>query len=82
MERPPRNYYCNKCGYIGKESTHGGCNYFASDSAEQRYIDELTRQRDELLEVLKEVLCTHDYHADDGQVAAEKAYKLFERYEK
>ncbi len=49
---------------------------------QERKITELTRQRDELIEVLKEVLCTHDYHADDGQVAAEKAYKLFERYEK
>ena len=43
MERPPKKYVCNKCGYIGISDTHPGCQYLAYLRAnpEQLYIDHL-----------------------------------------
>jgi hypothetical protein len=39
----------------------------------QKEAIKFREQRDELVAALHEVLCTHDYHADDGQIAADKA---------
>ena len=43
MERPPKIYFCNKCGYVGISDTHPGCQYLAYPMAnpEQLYIDHL-----------------------------------------
>ena len=43
MERPPKIYFCNKCGYVGISDTHPGCQYLAYLMAnpEQLYIDHL-----------------------------------------
>ena len=41
MERPPKKYVCEKCGYFGDTSEHEGCNYLAWTTCEQLYIDQL-----------------------------------------
>ncbi len=41
MERPPKKYVCEKCGYLGNTSEHEGCDYLAWTTGEQRYIDHL-----------------------------------------
>ena len=43
MERPPKIYFCNTCGYVGISDTHPGCQYLAYLRAnpEQLYIDHL-----------------------------------------
>ena len=41
MERPPKKYVCEKCGYLGDTSEHEGCDYLAWTTGEQRYIDHL-----------------------------------------
>ena len=41
MERPPKKYVCEKCGYLGDTSEHEGCNYLAWATGEQLYIDHL-----------------------------------------
>ena len=43
MERPPKMYFCNMCGYVGISDTHPGCQYLAYLMAnpEQLYIDHL-----------------------------------------
>jgi hypothetical protein len=57
MERPPINYFCNKCGHYGdKGGEHDGCDYLAFPSLEQQYIDHLTKQRDELVAAFKDAL--------------------------
>ena len=41
MERPPKKYVCEKCGYLGDTSEHEGCDYLAWTTGEQLYIDRL-----------------------------------------
>ena len=41
MERPPKKYVCEKCGYLGDTSEHEGCDYLAWTTGEQIYIDRL-----------------------------------------
>ena len=41
MERPPKKYVCEKCGYLGDTSEHEGCDYLAWTTGEQLYIDHL-----------------------------------------
>ena len=41
MERPPKKYVCEKCGYLGDTSEHEGCDYLAWTTGEQLYIDQL-----------------------------------------
>ena len=41
MERPPKKYVCEKCGYLGDTPEHEGCNYLAWTTGEQLYIDHL-----------------------------------------
>ncbi len=41
MERPPKKYVCEKCGYLGDTSEHEGCDYLAWTTGEQRYIDHI-----------------------------------------
>ena len=41
MERPPKKYVCEKCGYLGDTSEHEGCDYLAWITGEQLYIDRL-----------------------------------------
>lgn len=41
MERPPKKYVCEKCGYLGNTSEHEGCDYLAWTTGEQLYIDQL-----------------------------------------
>lgn len=43
MERPPKKYVCEKCGYLGDTSEHEGCDYLAWTTGEQLYIDQLER---------------------------------------
>ena len=40
MERPPKKYVCEKCGYLGDTSEHEGCDYLAWTTGEQLYIDD------------------------------------------
>ena len=44
MERPPKKYVCEKCGYLGDTSEHEGCDYLAWTTGEQLYIDQLERE--------------------------------------
>lgn len=44
MKRPEAKYFCNKCGYVGPNSQHENCSYFACTSLEYQYIEELERQ--------------------------------------
>ena len=44
MERPPKKYACEKCGYLGDTSEHKGCDYLAWTTGEQLYIDHLERE--------------------------------------
>ena len=44
MERPPKEYVCEKCGYLGDTSEHEGCDYLAWTTGEQLYIDHLERE--------------------------------------
>lgn len=44
MERPPKKYVCEKCGYLGDTPEHEGCNYLAWTTGEQLYIDHLERE--------------------------------------
>ena len=44
MERPPKKYVCEKCGYLGDTSEHEGCDYLAWTTGEQLYIDHLERE--------------------------------------
>ena len=44
MERPPKKYVCEKCGYLGDTPEHEGCNYLAWTTGEQLYIDQLERE--------------------------------------
>ena len=44
MERPPKKYICEKCGYLGDTSEHEGCDYLAWTTGEQLYIDQLERE--------------------------------------
>ena len=44
MERPPKKYVCEKCGYLGDTSEHEGCDYLAWITGEQLYIDHLERE--------------------------------------
>ena len=44
MERPPKKYVCEKCGYLGDTSAHEGCDYLAWTTGEQLYIDQLERE--------------------------------------
>ena len=41
MERPPKKYVCEKCGYLGDTPDHEGCDYLAWITGEQLYIDRL-----------------------------------------
>ena len=41
MERPPKKYVCEKCGYLGDTPDHEGCDYLAWTTGEQLYIDQL-----------------------------------------
>ena len=41
MERPPKKYVCEKCGYLGDTPEHEGCDYLAWTTGEQLYIDHL-----------------------------------------
>ena len=41
MERPPKKYVCEKCGYLGDTSEHEGCDYLAWTTGEQLYIEQL-----------------------------------------
>ena len=41
MERPPKKYVCEKCGYLGDTPDHEGCDYLAWTTGEQRYIDHI-----------------------------------------
>ena len=41
MERPPKKYVCEKCGYLGDTPDHEGCDYLAWTTGEQLYIDRL-----------------------------------------
>ena len=41
MERPPKKYVCEKCGYLGDTPDHEGCDYLAWITGEQLYIDQL-----------------------------------------
>ena len=41
MERPPKKYVCEKCGYLGDTSEHEGCDYLAWTTGEQLCIDQL-----------------------------------------
>ena len=40
MERPPKKYVCEKCGYLGDTSEHEGCDYLAWTTGEQLCIDQ------------------------------------------
>ena len=44
MERPPKKYVCEKCGYLGDTSEHEGCDYLAWTTGEQLCIDQLERE--------------------------------------
>ena len=44
MERPPKKYVCEKCGYLGDTSEHEGCDYLAWTTGEQPCIDQLERE--------------------------------------
>ena len=44
MERPPKKYVCEKCGYLGDTSEHEGCDYLAWTTGEQIYIDRLENE--------------------------------------
>ena len=44
MERPPKKYVCEKCGYLGDTPDHEGCDYLAWITGEQLYIDRLERE--------------------------------------
>lgn len=44
MERPPKKYVCEKCGYLGDTAEHEGCDYLACSTGEQLYIDHLERE--------------------------------------
>ena len=41
MERPPKKYVCEECGYLGNTSEHEGCDYLAWTTGEQLYIGQL-----------------------------------------
>ena len=44
MERPPKKFVCEKCGYLGDTSEHEGCDYLAWTTGEQLCIDQLERE--------------------------------------
>ena len=44
MERPPKKYVCEKCGYLGDTPDHEGCDYLAWTTGEQLCIDQLERE--------------------------------------
>ena len=44
MERPPKKYVCEKCGYLGDTLEHEGCDYLAWTTGEQLCIDQLERE--------------------------------------
>ena len=44
MDRPPKKYVCEKCGYRGDTPEHEGCNYLAWTTGEHLYIDQLERE--------------------------------------
>ena len=44
MERPPKKYVCEKCGYLGDTSEHEGCDYLACTTGEQLCIYQLERE--------------------------------------
>ena len=65
MERPPKKYVCEKCGYLGDTSEHEGCDYLAWTTGEQLYIDHLERE----LALLKASPASASVAAPDYRIA-------------
>ena len=65
MERPPKKYVCEKCGYLGDTSEHEGCDYLAWTTGEQLYIDQLERE----LALLKASPASASVAAPDYRIA-------------
>ena len=65
MERPPKKYVCEKCGYLGDTPEHEGCNYLAWTTGEQLYIDHLERE----LALLKASPASASVAAPDYRIA-------------
>lgn len=40
IAKPEARHFCNKCGYIGAESRHTNCGYFACTTLEAQYIEQ------------------------------------------
>ena len=48
MNKPEAFYFCNKCGYHGKTSEHGNCDYFACTTLEHQYIEQQEKELTDL----------------------------------
>ena len=90
MERPPKKYVCEKCGYLGDTSEHEGCDYLAWTTGERLYIDQLEAEIESLreqVEKLKAELTSIDGALDDPRVnltltTSEIIWELKEQVEK
>ena len=77
MERPPKKYVCEKCGYLGDTSEHEGCDYLAWTTGEQLYIDHLERE----LALLKASPASASEDViDAATIALRKAFQLGQTY--
>lgn len=77
MERPPKKYVCEKCGYLGDTPEHEGCNYLAWTTGEQLYIDQLERE----LALLKASPASAPEDVIDAvTIALRKAFQLWQTY--
>ena len=72
MERPPKKYVCEKCGYLGDTSEHEGCDYLAWTTGEQLYIDQL--------EAELAALRASPVGAPEGQALWDSVYKTLRGY--
>ena len=77
MERPPKKYVCEKCGYLGNTSEHEGCDYLAWTTGEQLYIDQLEA---ELAALRASPASAPEDVIDAVAIALRKAFQLGQTY--
>ena len=86
MERPPKKYVCEKCGYLGDTSEHEGCDYLAWTTGEQlanalltEELAALAEQNEKMRKVLLRLACLGNgdqYGNSIGNCIAQEALSL------